>query len=48
MNKKKLGCCRLLASLASLSMLKEVELHEGKQKGKTMVSSLLDRFFIFL
>ena len=33
-NKKKPGCCRLLASLASLSMLKVVQLHEGKQKEK--------------
>jgi hypothetical protein len=48
-NKKKPGCCRLLASLVSLSMLKVVQLHEGKQKEKrTMVSSLLNRFFIFL
>jgi hypothetical protein len=47
-NKKKPGCCRLLASLPSLSMLKVVQLHEGKQKEKrTMVSSFLDRFFIF-
>jgi hypothetical protein len=47
-NKKKPGCCHLLASLASLSMMKVVELHEGKQKEKRpMVSYLLDRFFIF-
>jgi hypothetical protein len=48
-NKKKPGCFRLLASLASLSMLKVVELHEGNQKEKrTMVSSFAGSILHFL